>query len=232
MTDITTRLQTIKQCIEQAEIACAREPGSVQLLAVSKTRPAEDVRQAHAAGQRAFGENYLQDALPKIAELADLKLEWHFIGAIQSNKTRDIAEHFDWVHSVERDKIARRLNEQRPQGAVPLNICLQVNISREESKAGISPDEVLPLARTISGLPKLRLRGLMAIPAATDNVETQRAAFRALHECQQQLIAEGFELDTLSMGMSDDLEAAIAEGSTMVRIGTAIFGPRNPKPGN
>ena len=227
MTDITTRLQTVKQRIEQAEIACAREPGSVQLLAVSKTRPAEDVRQAHAAGQRAFGENYLQDALPKIVELADLKLEWHFIGAIQSNKTRDIAEHFDWVHTVARDKIAQRLNDQRPQGAVPLNICLQVNISREESKAGISPDEVLPLARTISGLPKLRLRGLMAIPAATDNVETQRAAFHALHECQQQLIAEGFELDTLSMGMSDDLEASIAEGSTMVRIGTAIFGRRN-----
>ncbi|NNG13757.1 MAG: YggS family pyridoxal phosphate-dependent enzyme [Gammaproteobacteria bacterium] len=232
MTDITTRLQTIKQRIEQTEIACAREPGSVQLLAVSKTRPAEDVRQAHAAGQQAFGENYLQDALPKIAELADLGLEWHFIGAIQSNKTRDIAQHFDWVHTVERDKIARRLNEQRPERAAPLNICLQVNISREESKAGVSPDEVLPLARAISGLPKLRLRGLMAIPAATDNVEAQRAAFRALRECQQQLIDEGFELDTLSMGMSDDLEAAIAEGSTMVRIGTAIFGPRNPKPGN
>jgi hypothetical protein len=228
MTDITSRLQTVKQRIEQAESAGAREPGSVQLLAVSKTRPAGDVRQAHAAGQLAFGENYLQDALPKIAELADLDLEWHFIGAIQSNKTREIAEHFDWVHTVERDKIARRLNEQRPEGAAPLNICLQVNISREESKAGVSPDEILPLARTVSGLPKLRLRGLMAIPAATDNVDAQRAAFHTLHECQQQLIAEGFELDTLSMGMSDDLEAAIAEGSTMVRIGTAIFGTRKP----
>lgn len=232
MTDITSRLQSVKQRIEQAARACARDQASVQLLAVSKTRPADDIRQAHAAGQQAFGENYLQDALPKIAELADLSLEWHFIGAIQSNKTRDIAQHFDWVHTVERDKIARRLNDQRPEGAAPLNICLQVNISREESKAGVSPDEVLPLARAVSRLPNLRLRGLMAIPAASHDVETQRAAFRALRECQQQLVAEGFELDTLSMGMSDDLEAAIAEGSTMVRIGTAIFGPRNPRPGH
>lgn len=229
MTDITSRLKAVKKQINEAANACAREPASVTLLAVSKTHPAEDVRAAHAAGQQAFGENYLQDALPKIAELAGLDLEWHFIGAIQSNKTRDIAEHFDWVHTVERDKIARRLNEQRPEGAAPLNICLQVNISREESKAGISPDEVLALAEVVSGLPNLRLRGLMAIPAATDDVEAQRAAFRALRECQQQLIAEGFELDTLSMGMSGDIEAAIAEGSTMVRIGTAIFGARNPK---
>ena len=228
MTDITSRLEAVKQRIEQAANACGRDPASVRLLAVSKTRPAADIRAAQAAGQRAFGENYLQDALPKIAELAGADLEWHFIGAIQSNKTRDIAEHFDWVHTVDREKIARRLDGQRPAGMAPLNICLQVNISREQSKAGVSPDEVLPLARAISGLAKLRLRGLMAIPAATDNVETQRAAFRTLHECQQQLIAEGFELDTLSMGMSDDLEAAIAEGSTMVRIGTAIFGTRNP----
>jgi pyridoxal phosphate enzyme (YggS family) len=232
MTDITSRLKSVKQRIEQAIMASGRQPASVQLLAVSKTRPAADIRAAHAAGQRAFGENYLQDALPKIAELADLPLEWHFIGAIQSNKTRDIAEHFDWVHTVERGKIARRLNEQRPQAAGPLNICLQVNISSEESKAGVNPDEVLPLARVISELPNLRLRGLMAIPAATDDVEIQRAAFHALRECQQQLLGEGFELDTLSMGMSGDLEAAIAEGSTMVRIGTAIFGPRNPRPGN
>jgi hypothetical protein len=232
MTDITSRLKTVKQRIEQATMACGREPASVQLLAVSKTRPAADIRAAHAAGQQAFGENYLQDALPKIAELADLPLEWHFIGAIQSNKTRDIAEHFDWVHTVEREKIACRLNEQRPQGAVPLNICLQVNISREESKAGVNPDEVLPLARAVSELPNLRLRGLMAIPAVTDDVEVQRAAFRALRECQERLIADGFKLDTLSMGMSGDLEAAITEGSTIVRIGTAIFGPRNPRPGN
>jgi pyridoxal phosphate enzyme (YggS family) len=232
MTDITSRLLQVQKRIEQTARACGRERGSVQLLAVSKTRPADDIREAHAAGQQAFGENYLQDALPKIAELADLGLEWHFIGAIQSNKTRDIAQHFDWVHTVERDKIARRLNDQRPEGASPLNICLQVNISREESKAGVGPDEVLSLARAVSELPNLRLRGLMAIPAATDDVEVQRAAFRALRECQQQLVAEGFELDTLSMGMSDDLEAAIAEGSTMVRIGTAIFGPRNPRPGN
>jgi hypothetical protein len=226
MTDITSRLLQVHKRIEQTARACGREPGSVRLLAVSKTRPADDIREAHAAGQQAFGENYLQDALPKIAELADLALEWHFIGAIQSNKTRDIAQHFDWVHTVERDKIARRLNDQRPEGAAPLNICLQVNISREESKAGVSPEEVLPLARAVSGLPNLRLRGLMAIPAASPDVEAQRAAFRALRECQQQLVAEGFELDTLSMGMSDDLEAAIAEGSTMVRIGTAIFGAR------
>jgi pyridoxal phosphate enzyme (YggS family) len=227
MTDITSRLLQVQKRIEQTARSCGREPGSVQLLAVSKTRPADDIRQAHAAGQRAFGENYLQDALPKIAELADLDLEWHFIGAIQSNKTRDIAQHFDWVHTVERDKIARRLNDQRPEGAPPLNICLQVNISREESKAGVSPEEVLPLARAVSELPNLRLRGLMAIPAASHDVEAQCAAFRALRECQQQLVAEGFELDTLSMGMSDDLEAAIAEGSTIVRIGTAIFGVRN-----
>ncbi|WP_126452578.1 YggS family pyridoxal phosphate-dependent enzyme [Sulfuriflexus mobilis] len=227
MTDITSRLLAVKQRIEQAAQRSDRNPDSVQLLAVSKTRPAEDIRQAHAAGQRAFGENYLQDALPKIAALADLDLEWHFIGAIQSNKSRDIAQHFDWVHTVERVKIARRLNEQRPPGAAPLNICLQVNISQEASKAGVSPDEVLPLARAIATLPNLRLRGLMAIPAASDDVAIQRAAFRALYACQQQLIAEGFELDTLSMGMSDDLEAAIAEGSTLVRIGTAIFGTRS-----
>lgn len=227
MTDITSRLQAVKQHIEYTVRACGRKPGSVQLLAVSKTRPAAEIRQAHAAGQQAFGENYLQDALPKIAELTDLGLEWHFIGAIQSNKTRDIARHFDWVHTVERDKIAQRLNEQRPQGAAPLNICLQVNISREPSKAGISPEEILPLARAVAALPQLRLRGLMAIPAATDDVAVQRAAFHALYTCQQQLMAEGFALDTLSMGMSDDLEAAIAEGSTMVRIGTAIFGTRN-----
>ena len=229
MTDITSSLKAVKQQISDAAKSCSRDPASVQLLTVSKTRPAEDVRAAHIAGQQAFGENYLQDALPKIVELADLGLEWHFIGAIQSNKTRDIAEHFDWVHTVEREKIARRLNEQRPEGMAPLNICLQVNISNEENKAGVSPDELLALAKAVSTLPRLCLRGLMAIPVATDNVEEQRQAFRALHECQQQLIAEGFELDTLSMGMSGDIEAAIAEGSTMVRIGTAIFGARNPK---
>ncbi len=229
MTDITSRLKAVKQQINDTANACSRDPESVQLLTVSKTRPAEDVRAAHAAGQQAFGENYLQDALPKIAELADLGLEWHFIGAIQSNKTREIAEHFDWVHTVERDKIARRLNDQRPEAAAPLNICLQVNISNEESKAGISPDDVLTLAEVVSRLPRLRLRGLMAIPKATKDVDAQRMAFRALRECQQQLINKGFELDTLSMGMSGDIQAAIAEGSTMVRIGTAIFGARNPK---
>ncbi|MDT8404612.1 YggS family pyridoxal phosphate-dependent enzyme [Sulfuriflexus sp.] len=227
MTDITSRLEAVKQRIEKAASACGRDPATVRLLAVSKTRPAADIRAAQAAGQRAFGENYLQDALPKIVELAGAGLEWHFIGAIQSNKTRDIAEHFDWVHTVDREKIARRLDGQRPAGMAPLNICLQVNISGEASKAGVSPAKVLPLARAVAGLPRLRLRGLMAIPAATADVEAQRAAFRALREIHEQLVAEGFDLDTLSMGMSDDLEAAIAEGSTLVRIGTAIFGARD-----
>jgi pyridoxal phosphate enzyme (YggS family) len=225
----TQRLKAVRQQISQAEQRFGRSAGSVQLLAVSKTRPAEDIREAYQAGQRAFGENYLQEALQKIQQLADTDIEWHFIGPIQSNKTRDIAQHFDWVHSVDRLKIARRLNEQRPESSAPLSICLQVNIDNEASKSGVKPQEALQIAKDIQNLPRLRLRGLMAIPSASADFEIQRAAFaklRALYETIQQ---QGIELDTLSMGMSNDLKAAIAEGSTMVRIGTAIFGPRLAK---
>lgn len=232
---IAQRLATIHQQIRAAEQQYGRKPGSVQLLAVSKTRPIEDLIKAQHAGQTAFGENYLQDALPKIAALANLKLDpkpqWHFIGPIQSNKTRDIAKHFDWVHSVDRLKIAQRLSEQRPESMPALSICLQVNIDNETSKSGILPDEVLSLATEIQYLPKLKLRGLMAIPSATSDFERQRLAFRRLRELYERLQQQDISLDTLSMGMSNDLEAAIAEGSTMVRIGTAIFGERLARAG-
>lgn len=228
MSSITSRIKIVQQRIQQAADLAGRNTADVRLLAISKTRLADDIRIACLAGLHAFGENYLQDALPKIASLTDLDLEWHYIGVIQSNKTRDIARHFDWVHSVDREKIARRLSEQRAPGLPALNICLQVNISSEPNKAGIAVEEVRSLAVTIASLPNLRLRGLMAIPAATDNSAVQRTAFRHLHEIQQQLIAGGLDLDTLSIGMSGDLEAAIAEGATLLRIGTAIFGPRNP----
>lgn len=223
---IAQRLATVHEQIKAAELKFGRKPGSVQLLAVSKTRPIEDLQQAQQAGQTAFGENYLQDALPKIAALTDPKPEWHFIGPIQSNKTRDIAEHFDWVHSLDRLKIAQRLNEQRPDELPALSVCLQVNIDNEASKSGALPSEVLELAAKIHLLPKLRLRGLMAIPAATPDFAQQRQAFHQLRVLYEQLQQQGIPVDTLSMGMSNDLEAAIAEGSTMVRIGTAIFGKR------
>lgn len=197
------------------------------LLAVSKTRPAEDIRAAHALGINDFGENYLQEALPKIEALQALGLTWHFIGPIQSNKTRPIAEHFDWVHSVDRDKIARRLNEQRPADAPPLQVCLQVNVSGEASKSGVSPAELPALAEAVMQLPRLRLRGLMAIPAATNSDAEQRAAFAQLRGLFEELKPQAPDLDTLSMGMSGDLEAAVAEGSTLLRIGTALFGPRH-----
>lgn len=184
------------------------------------------------AGMTRFGENYLQEALEKIEALQDLSLEWHFIGPIQSNKTRPIAEHFDWVHSVDRLKLARRLSEQRPPHLPPLNICLQVNVSGEQSKSGATLEELPALAREVASLPHLRLRGLMAIPAPAEGLEAQRQPFHHMHQALQQLNAEGLELDTLSMGMSGDLEAAIAEGATLVRIGTALFGPRPPKPAN
>lgn len=197
------------------------------LLAVSKTRPAEDIRAAHALGINDFGENYLQEALPKIEALQALGLTWHFIGPIQSNKTRPIAEHFDWVHSVDRDKIARRLNEQRPADAPPLQVCLQVNVSGEASKSGVSPAELPALAEAVMQLPRLRLRGLMAIPAATTSEAQQRATFAQLRGLFEDLQPRAPDLDTLSMGMSGDLESAIAEGSTLLRIGTALFGPRH-----
>ena len=196
------------------------------LLAVSKTRPAEDIRAAYECGLTQFGESYLQEAVDKIAELKDLSITWHFIGPSQSNKTRPIAEHFQWAQSIERPKIARRLNDQRPDDLPPLQVCLQVNISDEQSKSGVSLNELDDLAALVEQLPRLELRGLMAIPAATNVESEQQAAFATLRQAFEQLKLKHPQIDTLSMGMSGDMDAAIAEGSTMVRIGTAIFGPR------
>jgi PLP dependent protein len=226
MTTISNALQAVRTRISTALQACRRAPDAVSLLAVSKTFAPAAIRAAYDDGQRAFGESYMQEALDKIAALRELDIEWHFIGPIQSNKTRAIAEHFAWVHGVDREKIAQRLSQQRPNGMAPLNICLQVNVSGEASKAGVTPGEVAALARAVSGLPRLRLRGLMAIPEPTDDVATQRARFHAVRELLDALNAQGLALDTLSMGMSHDLEAAIAEGATMVRVGSAIFGRR------
>ena len=223
---IAQNLKSIREQIHAAELQYGRKPGSVQLLAVSKTRPIEDIQSALAADQYSFGENYLQDALPKIKATHEPGVEWHFIGPIQSNKTRPIAEHFDWVHTIDRLKIARRLSEQRAPSLPALNICIQVNTSAEASKSGIAPEETLTLAQQITALPNLCLRGLMTIPAPATTFEQQRQPFRQLRELKEMLQTEGIELDTLSMGMSNDMEAAIAEGSTMVRIGTAIFGKR------
>lgn len=227
MSIIAEHLQQVRDRINTAARQAGRDPASIQLLAVSKTRPPEDVVAAYTAGQRAFAENYLQDALPKIQALKGRDLEWHFIGAVQSNKTREIAENFAWLHTLARDKIARRLDAQRPDGLTPLNVCLQVNISHEDIKAGVEPAAIADLAALVSELPRLRLRGLMAIPAIEHDPARQRIPFRQLAELQQSLQANGLSLDTLSMGMSDDLEAAIAEGATLVRVGTAIFGHRN-----
>jgi hypothetical protein len=226
MKSIADNICAVRAQIEQAAHLAQRPPGSIQLLAVSKTRSADEVRQAFAAGQHAFGENYLQEGLEKIEALQDLPIEWHFIGPIQSNKTRPIAEHFHWVHSVDRTRIARRLSEQRTASLAPLNICLQVNISREPSKAGCLPEEAPALAQEIAGMPHLCLRGLMAIPAATDDIARQRQAFAQMRALLQNLQARHPQMDTLSMGMSGDMAVAIAEGASIVRIGTAIFGPR------
>ncbi|TWH76110.1 hypothetical protein LX59_01029 [Azomonas agilis] len=226
MSTIAENIAKVSARIQNACIEAERTPESVGLLAVSKTQPAEAIREVVAAGVRDFGENYLQEALSKQAELRDLPLCWHFIGPIQSNKTRAIAEHFDWVHSVDRLKIAQRLSEQRPEHLPPLNLCLQVNVSAEDSKSGCPPQEVAALARSIAALPRVRLRGLMAIPAPTEDVQAQRAAFARLKALFNPLVDE-LALDTLSMGMSQDLEAAIAEGATWVRIGTALFGARH-----
>jgi len=196
-------------------------------MAVSKTRPAGDIRVAHTCGLVDFGESYLQEALQKMEALQDLDLVWHFIGPIQSNKTRTVAEYFDWVHSVDRSKIARRLSTQRPTTMAPLQVCIQVNISGEDSKSGVSLEELPRLASEVLALPGLQLRGLMAIPAATDDVAQQRQAFARLRAALEHLQAQAPGLDTLSMGMSADMEAAIAEGATIVRVGTAIFGSRN-----
>jgi len=227
MTAIVSNLQAVHLAIKQAAHTAGREPAGITLLAVSKTFPAAAVREAYAAGQREFGENYLQEALEKIAVLHDLGIVWHFIGPIQSNKTRAIAENFAWVHGVDRLKIAQRLSEQRPPQLPPLNICLQVNVSGEESKSGVAPQEVVRLAREIAMLPQLKLRGLMAIPAPMDDEVAQRKPFAQLHELAQEIVAQGIALDTLSMGMSHDFKAAIQEGATIIRIGTAIFGQRD-----
>ncbi|RMP47560.1 hypothetical protein ALQ26_02454 [Pseudomonas amygdali pv. lachrymans] len=224
MSTIAANISTLEQRIRDAALAANREPASVGLLAVSKTKPAGDLREAYTAGLRNFGENYLQEALGKQLELSDLPLCWHFIGPIQSNKTRAIAENFSWVHSVDRLKIAQRLSEQRPEALEPLNICIQVNVSGEASKSGCSPQDLPALAAAIIALPRLKLRGLMAIPEPTDNPAAQHASFAAVRTLQEQL---NLALDTLSMGMSHDLEAAIAQGATWVRIGTALFGARD-----
>lgn len=230
MSTIAHNLQAVDASIRAAASAAGRARTEVQLLAVSKTFPAEAVLEAITAGQTAFGENYLQEALDKMASVSAAvhgqKIAWHFIGPIQSNKTRPIATSFDWVHTVERLKIAQRLSEQRPADSAPLNICLQVNISGEASKSGVTPDELPELARLVARLPRLRLRGLMAIPEPETQVERQRAAFARLRVLFDGLRAEGLALDTLSMGMSADMAAAIAEGATIVRIGSAIFGSR------
>lgn len=226
MQNIENNLNQTQGEIERAADHYQRQSSDICLLAVSKRKPLEDIREAYRCGQRDFGENYLQEAQQKIQDLADLNICWHFIGAIQSNKTRVIAEHFDWVHCVDRLKIAQRLNEQRPDSRPPLNICIQVNVDLEESKAGIPLEEVPALSRQISQLPNIRLRGLMAIPARASNFEAQREPFAKLRQAFEQMQSNGIDCDTLSMGMSHDIEAAIAEGSTLVRIGTAIFGER------
>jgi pyridoxal phosphate enzyme (YggS family) len=226
MSTIESNLQVVRARIATAARAAGREPGDIALLAVSKTCAAGEVRAAHAAGQREFGESYVQEATEKIAALSDLPLVWHFIGPIQSNKTRAIAEHFDWVHSVAREKIAQRLAEARPAERGPLDLCLQVNVSGEKSKSGVAPEAVRQLAEAVRALPRLRLRGLMAIPEPGNDMLLQRRRFASVRVLLEQLNAAGFGLDTLSIGMSQDLEAAVMEGATIVRVGTAIFGER------
>jgi len=228
MTIIAYRLQEIIAAIQRAQTASPYQQ-QVQLVAVSKAQPADAIRAAYAAGQKIFGENYLQEALDKQAQLTDLDIEWHFIGPIQSNKTQPISQHFSWVHSVDRLKIAQRLNDARPDNLPPLQICLQLNVSNEASKSGVAPDDVMALASQIQQLPKLKLRGLMAIPAPSQNEAQQTAQFKQVRQCYDALVAEGFQLDTLSIGMSDDFQAAIAQGATFVRIGSALFGARPAK---
>jgi len=226
MSTIESNLQVVRARVAAAARAAGREPGAIALLAVSKTFAADAVRAAHAAGQREFGENYVQEGVEKIAAVSSLPLIWHFIGPIQSNKTRAIAEHFDWVHSVAREKIAQRLAQARPERLGPLDICLQVNVSGEASKSGVAPGEARALAEAIRTLPRLRLRGLMTVPEPSEDAALQHRRFRELRALLERLNAAGFGLDTLSMGMSQDLEAAVMEGATIVRVGTAIFGER------
>ena len=229
MSAITERLQAVQARICQSATAAGRDPQDIALLAVSKAQTAEAIRDAWAAGQQRFGENYLQEALNKQALLQDLNIEWHFIGPIQSNKTQPIAQHFSWVHGVDRLKIAERLSAARPAELPSLQICLQVNVSHEESKSGINPEEAYALASAIAKLPRLQLRGLMAIPAPTPDMELQRTQFRMVRDLYDALKQQGIALDTLSIGMSEDFPVAIAEGATIVRVGSAIFGPRPAK---
>ncbi|MCW8907044.1 MAG: YggS family pyridoxal phosphate-dependent enzyme [Sedimenticola sp.] len=227
MPSIMTRLESVRNQIQTATEKYRRPAGSVQLLAVSKTRPAEDILQALTAGQRRFGESYIQEALEKIEQLKGQPIEWHYIGRIQGNKTRSIAENFDWVHSIEKSKQLRRLNDQRPEHLPRLNVCLQVKIDDEESKGGLGPEQAAELVAQMASYPRLHLRGLMTLPAPSDTLEAQRRPFRLLRELRDRLATPELPLETLSMGMSNDLEAAIAEGASLVRIGTAIFGPRD-----
>ena len=232
MSAISHNLQAVHDNILIATRTVARKPDEVNLLAVSKTWGADAVLEAARSGQRAFGENYEQEAIAKMAAVKaaqpDLALEWHFIGPIQSNKTRSIAEHFDWVHSIDRERIARRLSDQRPANLPPLNICIQVNISGEQTKSGVPAADVPALAAALAAMPRLRLRGLMAIPEPENDPEKQRTSFAQMKQLFDGLRNQGLEMDTLSMGMTDDMQAAIAEGATMVRVGTAIFGQRKP----
>lgn len=229
MPDTATRLLRVTERIRAAEAAYGRQANSVELLAVSKRQPLKALCEAYQAGQRAFGENYLQEAAEKQSALTETAIEWHLIGGLQSNKTREAAANFDWIHTIDRLKIAQRLSAQRPAGLAPLNICLQVNISAEPQKAGCIPDEVVAFGMSLAELPNLRLRGLMAIPEPADEFTAQRRPFARLRQLFEQLQDQGLGVDTLSMGMSGDLEAAVAEGATYVRIGTAIFGPRTTK---
>ena len=225
-TTIASRLHAVHTRIDTVAKSLGRRSDEITLLAASKTNPAEQLREAWLAGQKIFGENYLQEALAKMQHLADLPIEWHFIGPIQSNKTRRIAENFSWVHSVDRTKIADRLSKDRSESLPPLQICLQVNVSGEASKSGVAPEELASLAAHVVRLPRLKLRGLMAVPELTNATALQRSQFHMLWELFDRLKRDGYEIDTLSMGMSEDMDVAIAEGATMVRVGTAIFGPR------
>jgi PLP dependent protein len=224
--NLTLHVNHVRSRIRSAAIAAGRDPESITLVAVTKAKTAESVRLAATAGVTDFGENYLQEAQLKMEQLADLKLTWHFIGGIQSNKTRAIAERFDWVQSVDRFSVARRLSEQRPFHAPPLNVCIQVALVPEPTKGGVTPDELATLAGAVAGLPRLKLRGLMSVPPPQANAAAERAVFASLRMALEDLNAAGLKLDTLSMGMSGDFESAIAEGATLVRIGTALFGAR------
>ena len=226
MIRVTENLSSVSDLLEAAAVEAGRDPGTVRLLAVSKKQPVSKISAAAAAGQRDFGENFVQEGLDKIQALANLPLTWHFIGHLQSTTTRDVAEYFDWVHTIDRPKIAERLSRQRPVGLPPLNICLQVNVDEEPGKSGVSADGLPELARACAELPNIRLRGLMCLPAIRDEFEAQRVPFAKLRRLQQTLKDDGFELDTLSMGMSNDFRAAVFEGATIVRIGTAVFGER------